>query len=183
MLNILNNLDLYDNKTQLISQLRSNLESVDCVFLCIGSDKVTGDCLGPLTGQLLTQNYNVNAYVYGTLEQPITAQNLISAERFIRKKHKRCKVVAIDASLGQVSDIGCIKMQNRGIFPGSAANQSLPSIGDYSITATVNAGNAMDSSLLFSTRLCFVYKLANTIATAIADFVKERTANPLCNKD
>lgn len=173
----MNNFDFSSNKQRLLSDLRTNLKNANCVFLCIGSDRITGDCLGPLTGQLLTHNYNVKAYVYGTLERPITALNLPAIEKFIRKRHKNSKVVAIDASLGAAEEIGSIKMQNFGVAPGRATNKNLPVVGDYSITATVTAGTTQDASALFATRLHLVYNLADTIANSISDYIEENIQN------
>ena len=45
------------------------------IILCIGSDLVLGDSLGPLIGTLLLKR-NVEAYVYGTLGSPITAKEV-----------------------------------------------------------------------------------------------------------
>ena len=40
----------------------------ELVFLCIGSDRVTGDCLGPYIGHQLTKRLDVHdIYIYGTL--------------------------------------------------------------------------------------------------------------------
>ena len=54
------------------------------IVLCIGSDRVTGDCLGPIVGQMLTER-KANAYVYGTLDRPVTALNLKDAIAHISK--------------------------------------------------------------------------------------------------
>ena len=47
----------------------------ELVFLCIGSDRVTGDCLGPYIGHQLLEHLNTDThgvYVYGTLKKPRT---------------------------------------------------------------------------------------------------------------
>ena len=47
------------------------------IFLCIGSDRATGDCLGPLLGHKLYQILRNSPYfVYGTLKEPVHAKNL-----------------------------------------------------------------------------------------------------------
>lgn len=46
---------------------------MNAILLCIGTDLVIGDCLGPIVGEILI-NRNVNAYVYGTLTRPVTAK-------------------------------------------------------------------------------------------------------------
>ena len=46
------------------------------IILCIGTDRVTGDSLGPLVGNQLLSSAN-NFIVYGNLEQPVHAINLM----------------------------------------------------------------------------------------------------------
>ena len=49
----------------------------ELVFLCIGSDRVTGDCLGPYIGHQLLDRLDLqDIYVYGTLKDPVHALNL-----------------------------------------------------------------------------------------------------------
>ena len=43
----------------------------DLVFLCIGTDRVTGDCLGAYVGHRLSSFCFPGIYVYGTLVQPV----------------------------------------------------------------------------------------------------------------
>jgi len=66
------------------------------VYLCIGTDRATGDCLGPLVGSRL-QNYLPNAEVYGTLQQPVHAVNLEQVMSDLTRKHADPLVIAIDA--------------------------------------------------------------------------------------
>lgn len=43
----------------------------EILFLCIGTDRSTGDSLGPLIGYKLKENGMRNARVLGTLEEPV----------------------------------------------------------------------------------------------------------------
>ena len=43
----------------------------EIVFLCIGSDRATGDCLGPYVGWHLSQQKLPGVFVYGTLNTPV----------------------------------------------------------------------------------------------------------------
>ena len=45
----------------------------EIVFLCIGSDRITGDCLGPYIGHLLHPHESPRIFVYGTLSDPVHA--------------------------------------------------------------------------------------------------------------
>lgn len=133
------------------------------VILCIGSDRVTGDALGPIVGQMLVER-NVDAFVYGTLDRPVTALNLRDNMRHIRSAHTDKKVLAIDSSVGKLCDVGKIRVSFGAIAPGSADGKKLPRVGDVSITATVT-----DLSLtpLSAVRLGTVYPLAVDITERI----------------
>lgn len=48
----------------------------ELVFLCIGSDRITGDSLGPLIGYQLSPYCSRIFHVYGTLDDPVHALNL-----------------------------------------------------------------------------------------------------------
>ena len=58
------------------------------VILCIGSEKICGDSLGPIVGSKLTAKYSVDAYVYGTVERPINRQNLKDYLTHVKENHK-----------------------------------------------------------------------------------------------
>lgn len=142
------------------------------VIVCIGSDRVTGDCLGPLVGHLLTTKYNVKTFVYGTLSRPVTALNLSENAKFIKQAHPRAKVLAVDAALGRPEDVGLIRINRGGVFPGSAVSKVLPKVGDFSVTAVVNSGGENAGFRLNATRLNFVMLLAEAIAGGISDAAK-----------
>ena len=139
------------------------------VVLCIGSDRVIGDALGPIVGELLRFRHDAPCFVYGTLSLPVTAKNLTSAIAFIRRNHPQSKIIAIDSSLGNANDIGKITCKIGQIRPGLATGKKLPAVGDYSVTATVAPIGA--SHTLSSLRLDFVYRLAERVALIVSDGV------------
>ena len=49
------------------------------IILCIGSDRSTGDSLGPLVGYRLDALSSFKGHVYGTLKNPVHAVNLSSS--------------------------------------------------------------------------------------------------------
>ena len=133
------------------------------VVLCIGSDRVTGDCLGPIVGQMLVER-GANAFVYGTLNRPVTALNLKDAVKHIKDTHGDKKVLAIDSSVGKLGDVGKIRIAFGSIAPGSADGKKLPKVGDVSITATVTDPK---KTPLSAVRLGVVYSLAMSITDRI----------------
>ena len=133
------------------------------IVLCIGSDRVTGDCLGPIVGQMLTER-KANAVVYGTLASPVTALNLKDAIGHIKQAHGDKKILAIDSSVGRLADVGKIRIAFGSIAPGSADGKKLPKVGDVSITATVTDPH---KTPLSAVRLGTVYALAGEISDRI----------------
>ncbi|MFQ7078835.1 MAG: DUF1256 domain-containing protein [Christensenellaceae bacterium] len=81
------------------------------IIVCVGSDLVLGDSLGPLVGTLLKQK-GVGTYIYGTLNCPITAKEIEYAKTYLKQLHPESFIIAIDAAVGASDDIGLIT-QNR----------------------------------------------------------------------
>ncbi len=141
------------------------------VVLCIGSDRVTGDCIGPLVGHLLSAR-DLDCEVLGTLDSPVTALNLADAVVAVKRRYAGRKVIAVDSCVGDSSELGFIRVRRGSLRPGLACGKSLPKVGDVSVTATVAAGKADN---LYSVRLGFVYSLATRIADAIECALKCRS--------
>ena len=98
----------------------------ELVFLCIGSDRITGDSLGPLIGYQLSPYCSRIFHVYGTLDDPVHALNLPDRISYIHSRHPEALLVAIDASLGSRRHQGYITIGNGAIRPGAGAGKTLP---------------------------------------------------------
>ncbi|WP_102693435.1 spore protease YyaC [Rummeliibacillus pycnus] len=137
------------------------------VFCCIGSDRSTGDALGPLTGSLLSNYISFPYKIIGSLEQPLHALNLNETVESLLGQTISPYVVAIDACLGEQKRIGEILFQTGPLLPGKAVKKELPPIGDVSIKGIVNFGGFMEHTILQTTRLNITYEMSNRIARAI----------------
>lgn len=134
------------------------------VLICIGSDRATGDCLGPIIGYKLAYYNNYHFAVYGTLDAPVHAKNLEETISKIKKKHKNPLIIAIDASLGAKNHIGYVTLTESGLQPGIGVNKALPIVGDISITGIVNLSGMVSQMLLQTTPLHTVMQMADFIA-------------------
>lgn len=138
------------------------------VFACIGTDRSTGDALGPLVGQRLLRLGFPEEAVVGTLAEPLHALNLAERVRPVIGRRDRPLVVAVDAALGASGGIGTVTLRRGGLLPGQGVGKDLPPIGELSVTATVNVQvGALDVQVLQSTRLFLVQELAETIGVAL----------------
>lgn len=143
------------------------LANQDIVIVCIGTDRSTGDALGPLVGTKLI-DHNLNSfYVYGTLEEPIHAVNLEEKLTEINIKHHNPFIIGIDACLGRSTSIGYISIHDGPVKPGAAVKKKLPPVGDIHITGVVNVSGFMEYMVLQNTRLHLVIKIADKIAESI----------------
>lgn len=146
-------------------------ENRPIIFLCIGTDRSTGDSLGPLVGDKLKFMVRENIHVYGNLEYPVHAKNLCEIIEEIKLQFTNPFIVAIDACLGSLQNIGKIFIEKKPLTPGAAMNKDLPPVGDLSITGIVNISGTLEFMVLQNTRLYTVMLLADTISKGIYHFV------------
>lgn len=151
------------------------------IFVCIGTDRSTGDSLGPLVGTLLEEKGLDSFLVYGTLDDPIHAVNLTEKMNFILSQHHDPYIIGIDACLGRMKNVGAIQLGYGPVKPGAGVNKNLPEIGNIHITGIVNVSGFMEFFVLQNTRLNLVMKMAKTIASGIYKANLEYQNNRLSN--
>ncbi|SHK53617.1 spore protease YyaC [Desulforamulus aeronauticus] len=142
-------------------------EEKDVVIVCIGTDRSTGDCLGPLVGTKMTGCTNHGFTVYGTLDEPVHASNMNDRLTAIEATHPDAVIIAIDACLGHLENVGCVNIAAGSLAPGAGVNKNLPAVGQLNITGVVNVGGFMEYLVLQNTRLNLVMRLANLITEGL----------------
>ncbi|WP_339060762.1 spore protease YyaC [Tepidibacillus marianensis] len=153
------------------------------VVICIGTDRSTGDALGPLVGSKLKLMDPTRFAVLGSLEEPVHALNLEDIIRVIHDQYPYSGILSVDACLGQLGSVGTIQVVDGPIKPGAGVQKNLPEIGHFHISGIVNVGGFMEYFVLQNTRLHVVMKMADTIATSIHrsirlnGYKKENAAN------
>lgn len=133
------------------------------LVLCIGTDRTTGDRLGPLVGTLLRET-GIRLPVIGTLDRPIDASNI---KETILGLPADAGVLAVDATLGVAENVGRLCAGQGFFLPGAGVNKNLPAVGDLYLTGTVAVGGFMECFVLQNTRPSLVMKMARVMADAI----------------
>jgi putative sporulation protein YyaC len=151
-----------DFRNELRRVIPRSLDLSNVVFVCIGTDRSTGDSLGPYVGTLLTRLGYTN--VIGTLDEPCHAENYLRLTEHIPIDKK---LITVDASLGEHSRIGLIQARKGPFKPGAGVGKDLPKIGDYHMYGIVNVGGFMNYFVLQNTRLSLVINMAEQIVDAI----------------
>jgi putative sporulation protein YyaC len=140
------------------------------ILVCIGSDLVLGDSLGPLVGTLLKKK-GIRSYIYGTLNFPITAKEVDYARTYLKQMHPSSVTIAVDAAIGNANDIGLIKVFNKGLKPGLGVDKNLGTVGDLSIVGIVAEKSLQNYNLFNLTRLNLIFKMAETISDGIEKYI------------
>jgi len=167
-ININEPMAVYNLSEKIKAFLQSTEKARPPIILCIGTDRATGDSLGPLTGwQLQTLLRGTNTEVLGTVDNPIHAANLKEVYKTITPKLTSHPLLAIDACLGHFANVGTIVFQQGPLKPGTAVKKDLPEVGDAGITGIVNVSGLMEMQVIQNTRLSLVLKMSQIIAHSI----------------
>lgn len=137
------------------------------VVVCIGTDRSTGDSLGPLVGSALRKFHSPDFDLFGTLEEPVHAMNLDDTLESLHQRFDSPFIIGIDACLGKAASIGYIQIGEGPIRPGAGVNKKLPPVGDIHISAVVNVGGFMENMVLQTTRLHLVVRMSELIARSL----------------
>ena len=146
------------------------LPNQEIIILCIGSDRSTGDSLGPLIGHQFRDYISPGMYLIGDLNQPVHAANLNYCLKTIIKTFDNPYIIAIDASLGKEDHVGYMTLATGPLKPGLGVKKKLPEVGDIHITGIVNSSRDMEFSTLQTTRLSIIFQIADAIVLALRTF-------------
>ena len=152
---------------QMIEEEKARQGKKGVVFLCIGTDRSTGDSLGPLIGYKLRDMKHSCAAVFGTLERSVHAMNLDEYARIIKNCYHDCLVVAVDASVGNREHVGYLTLGKGALRPGLGVSKELGAVGDIFITGIVGGCSSYDPLMLQSVRLSVVMRMADCISRSI----------------
>lgn len=161
---------------QLLSYLPT--PTVPVLFLCIGSDRLTGDSLGPLIGHGLSLCRLPDLPIVGTLQHPVHAENLQVTLEQIRQTYPSHLVIAIDAALDKDTTVGQIFLHDYPLFPGAGVHKTLPAAGQISITGVVAPLAPHAINQLSEIHLSLVMRMADCIIEGLLLFLLLRLMPP-----
>ena len=162
---------------ELLTLLQYASSEQEFVIVCIGTDRSTGDCLGPLVGTHLAKYRSTLMQVYGSIADPVHALNLSQTMDTIHKSYRNPFIIGIDACLGQASNVGFIQANLGPVRPGAGVNKELPPVGNIHITGVVNVGGFMEYFVLQNTRLHLVMSMADIIAQCLYHAIAKHARN------
>ena len=158
---------------QFVKRIAAKHSLAEMTFLCIGTDRSSGDCLGPWIGTLLSEAGF--AQVIGTLEHPCDAESLPDVIPLLSPDRT---VLAIDACLGRPESVGAYLVASSPLVPAQSMGRTFPPLGTYSIAGIVNATGLKPYWTLQTTSLYRVMKMAAEAAEAIVSGWRSQPDNP-----
>lgn len=159
------NIDEPNAKAELAKDLVKQAENI--VVMCIGTENVTSDSLGPRVGSLLNENLATPLFVYGMQGANIDAKNLKTALDVIKRLHPDAPLLVVDAAVGEQWQVGKVQLTKGDIAPGAATNKQLDRVGDISIVGIVGNKNMIDFYDNSVEKNILVESLSQFIATVI----------------
>lgn len=144
---------------------RKRKKNQPLVLLCIGTDRATGDCLGPFVGQAMINSPIYS--IYGTLQHPVHAKNLENTLHKISISHENPFIIAVDSCLGCKEHVGHITLSSMPLFPGQGVFKEIAPVGDLSITGIVDIFSSSSHETIQNTRLKTVLFLASFITNGL----------------
>lgn len=145
-------------------------KSGQIVVVCFGTPTVNGDSFGPRVGSFLRE-YNLPCFVYGTLENPVTARNMSEYIAFIKRVHSGDTILSVDASLGKRERIGKIAVRTDGVCPAGIKGENRR-FGDVGVLGVVGDKDTDHMSALLTANTDKVSKMADKVAVMIKDAIE-----------
>ena len=123
-----------------IDSLTLNKTFSNLIFLCIGTDRVIGDSLGPIVGYKLKKYFGdiKNVQIIGDLENNICSTNIEKTVEKICKDNSNPFIISIDSALSRDdTNIGKILVGKGGITIGNGMGKNKYIVGDMFIKGVI----------------------------------------------
>ena len=147
------------------------MKMTETVVVCIGSDRVSGDMLGPLVGSSLREEYKLPCPVYGAVGESVNGLNLEEYLAMLERRHKQSRIIAVDAALGKEEDVGKIRLKKGGIKAGGALDRAGNKVGDLGVVGVV--ASEQKPKDVYATLLGVPFSLVETLAKRIARLIHD----------
>lgn len=132
---------IQEDYTRFVNELKIKLKNNNkkIVFVCIGTNKITGDSLGALIGsnlnKLLINNKEID--IIGNFEKPIHALNIEENMKYINSKYKDKFVIVIDSAISRKDLVGKIFVTKSKMKLNKGKNEEKLELGDISIKYSI----------------------------------------------
>lgn len=113
--------DLYSNFindfSNVMCEVADGMQYSNILFVCIGTDRITGDSFGPLVGYKLNSIFSnaTKIDVIGDLSNPVNANNATEIANQIIEQYQNPLIIAVDSALSTPNTVGTIVVREGGV--------------------------------------------------------------------
>ncbi len=156
--------------------LRIGTEYSNLIFLCVGTNGVVGDSIGPMIGSKIKQFENDYLKVYGTLDDTLNFSNAKNIIEKVYEFYSKPYLVTIDAALSNRTRFGDIIVGSGFIKIGKALEKSICFYSDVTIKCVVGKcyidkeKNLQELKRLSASKS---NKIANDVSTSIKNVLEK----------
>lgn len=105
----------------------------ELIFLCVGTDKIIGDAIGPIVGTKLekglqqndTSDRGKNINIYGKIGNTLNFKNAYGLLSYMKKQYKNPFIITIDAALSENGKVGEIVVNEGKIELGNSLGRCI----------------------------------------------------------
>lgn len=106
-----------------------NKDFSEIVILCIGTDKLIGDCVGPMVGQRLINSWKLKnnddvkskeIIILGNMEKTLNYKNARDVIKQVNENYSMPFIIAIDTALSKISTTQKIYVNNGSLTIGNS---------------------------------------------------------------
>lgn len=157
-------------------------EFSEIILLCIGTNQLIGDCIGPMVGELLNQETKKeNIIIYGNMIETINFKNARKTIEYILKKYKKPFIITVDSALGTEKMIKRIVVSRGMIKIGKSLGRSISYYSHINIKGVVgeNKNTVFENiQTLKTVKPEIIVELSNQMVTGIKKMIETiRIAN------
>ena len=148
----------------------------DVVFLCIGTNKMIGDAIGPTVGNSLKDIENPVIHVYGDKTKNLHFQNAKETIESIYAEFANPFLITVDAALSRRKPKGEIVLEKGYIKIGKALEKSLCFYSNLNIKCVVGtyyAEKEKNMAELSFIKQEEIYTMASMVASGIKNVLKK----------
>lgn len=137
------------------------------VILCIGSDKIAGDSVGPIVGDILKNRLNARCFVYGATGKSVNGRNVQDFLELIKCAHPESPVIAVDSCLSKEAEKPFVAVVSGGVNPKRAITGIENPAGDVGVLGAVEKPSDDPLKTLMAVSWDKVQKTSVKIAIAL----------------
>jgi len=168
-----------DLQKQINSYMNQDFSHI--IILCVGTNKIIGDCIGPMVGQKLQtklkeKKNHQKIIIYGNMEETLNFKNARQVIENIYKIYEKPLMITIDSALGTEKLIKRIVVNQGWIKIGNSLERSICYYSHINVKGIVgeNKSNFKENiETLKNVRPGLVIGLANDVVEGLENIISK----------